>query len=184
TVTTSQTNRFSDPAHVAQGNPSARAAWTTSSAVCSSQPTLTPQVARRPAAPGRRASPAYASAASPYATSAGQKRSSTTGTPPRKLGQLTDLPLQPGQLQRHDHDVENHEREDDEVCGRDVLFFVAHTRSGAGKAGTSAPWSPPSSLRLMRGAPGARAGARRAVSPGARRGRGRRPVPPSPRARP
>ena len=42
-----------------------REAWTTRSAVWTSQPTRTPQVAKRPAIPGRRASPTKATAASP-----------------------------------------------------------------------------------------------------------------------
>src|SRR5439155_388667 len=55
--TTSQTKRLSEPAQVPHGKPSSRAACTPSRAVCASQPRRTPQVAARPAAPGRRAAP-------------------------------------------------------------------------------------------------------------------------------
>src|SRR4051812_44166569 len=71
-LTTSHTKRFSEPAHVSHGKPSLRAAWTMSSAVCSSQPTRTPQVAQR-VYRGEE----YANAASPYPISAGQKSSSS-----------------------------------------------------------------------------------------------------------
>ena len=48
-VTTSQTNRSSEPAQVSHGKPSLRSACTPSSAVWRSQPSRTPQVANRPA---------------------------------------------------------------------------------------------------------------------------------------
>ena len=54
---TSQTNRLSDPAQLAHGKPSARAAWTARSAVWTSQPMRTPHVASRPEMPGLRTSP-------------------------------------------------------------------------------------------------------------------------------
>ena len=58
--TTSQTKRLSEPAHDAQGKPSAPAACTARSAVCASQPIRTPQMPRR-----ENRGEAYASTASP-----------------------------------------------------------------------------------------------------------------------
>src|SRR5262249_19393249 len=124
-VTTSQTKRLSDPAQVDHGKPSARVACTTRSAVCASQPIRTPQVASRPGNPGRRAPPRSATAASPYASSAGQNRSSANRdglplrlrfpSPPCEFGQLGELPLEPRELRRDDHDVDEHHEEHDEV---------------------------------------------------------------------
>src|SRR5919205_1635173 len=130
---TSQTNRLSEPAQLDHGKPSARAACTARSAVCTSHPIRTPQVASRPASPGRRASPKYATAASPYASSAGQKRSSANGdhfpvtvTALRQLDELGELAFEPLQLQRNDQHVREQDDEDDEVRGRDVLLLGAH----------------------------------------------------------
>src|SRR5438270_3290672 len=130
--TTSQTKRFSEPAHVDHGNPSARAACTASRAVCTSQPIRTPHVASRPARPGWRASPKYASAASPYARSAGQNSSPaqrhrlllrllhTPGA--RELRQLGHLALESHELRRDDQDIREDDHEDDEVRGGDGLL--------------------------------------------------------------
>src|SRR3954452_12419566 len=126
-VTTNQTKRFSDPAHVDHGKPSARAAWAISSAVCSSQPTRMPHVASRPGVPGARVSRKYAKAASPYANNTGQKRSSATR--PRPLHQLGDGPLEPRQLRRDDQEVREQDDEHDEVRGRHVLLLGAHPSS-------------------------------------------------------
>src|SRR5437764_1239548 len=82
--TTSQMKRLSEPAQSPHGKPSARAACTTSSAVWTSQPIRTPQVASRPERPGLRASPTYATAASPYASRAGQNRSPAIDPPLRE----------------------------------------------------------------------------------------------------
>src|ERR671927_538646 len=98
---TSQTNRLSEPAQLDHGKPSARAACTARSAVCTSHPIRTPQVASRPASPGRRASPKYATAASPYASSAGQKRSSATRAHP--LDELAQRGLEACELRPDDH---------------------------------------------------------------------------------
>src|SRR5215212_10780391 len=132
--TTSQTNRFSEPAQVDHGKPSARAACSASNAVCTSHPTRTPHVARRPARPGCRASPKYATAASLYASNAGQKSSSANcdrlpldvALLHGELGQLRELPLQALQLQRDDEHVREQDHENHEVHGCDVLLFRAH----------------------------------------------------------
>src|SRR5919202_157800 len=104
----SNTKRLSEPAQLDHGNPSARAAWNASSAVWTSQPIRTPQIPSRPPLPGRRASPKYATAASPYASSAGQNSSSANrgrlpllhavAPPPRQLRQLRQLALEPADL--------------------------------------------------------------------------------------
>jgi hypothetical protein len=64
-VTTSQTKRLSEPAHVDHGKPSARVACAISRVVWSSQPMRIPHVASRPGRPGARVSWKYATAASP-----------------------------------------------------------------------------------------------------------------------
>src|SRR6185295_9669060 len=90
--TTSQTKRLRATAQVPHGKPLLSSAWTTSSAVCASQPMRTPHIASRPDSPGPRSSPAYANAASLYAINAGQTRSSAIGaTPARQLGELSGL---------------------------------------------------------------------------------------------
>src|SRR5881392_2507058 len=94
--TTSQTKRLSDPAQEDHGKPSARAACTASSAVCASQPIRTPHVASR-----EKRGDAYATAASPYATSAGQKKISTIVLP-QSLDDLRDLTLQALELRGDD----------------------------------------------------------------------------------
>src|SRR5919204_1043493 len=138
--TTSQTKRLSEPAHVVHGNPSARAACTASSAVCTSQPMRTPHVANRPARPGLLASLKYASAASPYASNAGQNKSSANRnrlpclalarlTRARQLGQLRNFTLEPRQLRRDDQHVREHDHEDDEVRSGDVLLRGRHEAS-------------------------------------------------------
>src|SRR6266576_4298208 len=133
--TTSQTNRFSEPPQVDHGKPSARAACTPSNAVCTSQPLRTPHVAAQPARPGCRASPKYARAASPYASSAGQNRNSANRDrlplglfllPQRELRQLGELPLEPLELQGDDEHVREQHDEDDEVDGGDVLLLGRH----------------------------------------------------------
>src|SRR6478672_1340635 len=123
-VTTSQTKRLSEPAHVDHGNPFARAAWATSSAVCASQPIRTPHVASRPGNPGARASPKYANTASPYASNAGQKSSSATSLHP--LDELGQRALEPRDLRRHDHHVHEDDDEHDEISGGDVLLLGRH----------------------------------------------------------
>src|SRR5580765_2230046 len=123
-VTTSQTKRFSEPAHVDQGNPFARDACAMSSAVCASQPMRTPHVASRPGRPGARASRKYANAASPYASSAGQKSSSATGLHP--LDELRKRALEPRDLRRQDHHVGEKHDEHDQVGGCDVLLLCGH----------------------------------------------------------
>src|SRR5207244_4395460 len=73
-------------------------------------------------------------------------------------------------------DVERDVVERDEVTEalRDVADDDAHPRSGAGQAGTSAPCSPPSSLRLMRSPSGGRGSSARAWRSRAGPGRVRR----------
>ena len=132
TVTTSQTKRLSDPAHVPHGNPFSRVACTASSAVCASQPSRTPQIAARSAAPARRS---VAEVADGGLAVEEQRRPeeelSHRRVPPssaargRRL-EVVDLTLEPLQLQRDDHDVDEHEREDDAVRGGDVLLGGAH----------------------------------------------------------
>src|SRR3954453_12670422 len=133
--TTSQTKRLSEAAHVDHGNPSARAACTASSAVGRSQPMRTPHVAKRPARPGRRASPKYATAASPYASSAGQNKSSANchrlplglvAVAQRELRELREFALEPLQLQSDDEDVGEQHDEHDEVRSCDVLLLGRH----------------------------------------------------------
>src|SRR5438477_456438 len=137
--TTSHTRRLSEPAHVDHGNPSDRTACTASNAVWTSQPMRTPQIANCPARPGRRISPKYATAASPYATKTGQNNSSANrdrlplrlwrASRARELFQLCHLALEPRELQRDDQHVREHEDEHDEIDGRDVFLRRRHARS-------------------------------------------------------
>src|SRR5438045_1166198 len=124
--TTSQMKRLSEPAQSPHGKPSARAACTTSSAVWTSQPIRTPQVASRPERPGLRASPTYATAASPYASRAGQNRSSAIDPPPRQLDELAELAFEPLHLRRDDQHVPEHDDEHDQVRRGHVLLRGAH----------------------------------------------------------
>src|SRR2546423_15674280 len=100
----------------------------------------TPQVPSRPGNPGRRASPTKATAASPYARSAGQNSSSTNVRPlprrlgaraslPREPGELLHLALEPNELQRDDQHVGENGREDDEIGGGHVLLGRGHASS-------------------------------------------------------
>src|SRR3954454_2937632 len=114
-----------------------------------------PHVASRPATPGLRASPKYATAASPYASSAGQNRSSANRNRlafgldrtllPRELGELCDLPLEARELRRDDQDVREHDEEDDGIRGRDVLLGRRHaartSRSSRSRASRRLPAS-------------------------------------------
>src|SRR3954470_21765681 len=125
TPTTSQTKRLSDPAQLAHGKPSSRVAWNASSAVWINQPMRTPQVAARPAAPGRRASPKYANAASPYASSTGQNSSSATTL------DLVDLATEARELGSHDREPREHHCEHDDVRRRRVLLARAHRATGS-----------------------------------------------------
>src|SRR3954453_3732421 len=152
-VTTNQTKRFSEPAHVDHGNPSARAACAISNAVCNSQPTRMPHVASRPGVPGARVSRKYANAASPYANNTGQNKSSATR--PRPLNQLGDGALEPRQLRRDDQQVREEDDEHHEVRRRHVFLLGAHAS-------------------LTKATRATRAGARRAASPRARADRAQR----------
>src|SRR5213076_1223224 len=97
--TTSQMKRLSEPAHDDHGKPSARAAWTASSAVCANHPRRTPHVPSR-----AKRGDAYATIASPYATSAGQNSASTTVVP-QPFEDLCDLALKALELRRDDQHV-------------------------------------------------------------------------------
>src|SRR5262249_6054548 len=121
--TTSQTKRLGEPAHDDQGKPSARAACTTSSAVWASQPMRTPQMASR-----LNRGDAYATTASPYAKSAGQKRASAILLP-KPFEDLRHLALQALQLRGDDQHVGKNADEDDEIRRRGVLLRRGHASS-------------------------------------------------------
>src|SRR5262245_51828287 len=81
----------------------------------------------------------YATAASPYASNAGQKRSSANcdclvlglalRASSRELGQLRHLAFEPSELRRDDQDVRENDDEDDEVRSCDVLLRARHDAS-------------------------------------------------------
>src|SRR5262249_38272916 len=73
----------------------------------------------------------YASAASPYPRSAGQKSASTMlGRPlAEPLHDLGHVPLEALHLHRDDEHPREEHHEDDEVGGRDVLLARRHARS-------------------------------------------------------
>src|ERR687883_580404 len=127
-------------------NPSARAACATSSSVCASQPIRTPQIASREATNGRRSIPTYATAASLYASSAGQTRKSAT-TLPSQLDELTDLALEACELRRDDHKPRQRCKQEHGVRTCDVFLRRAHASNSRSSRKRSSIRLPASSLR-------------------------------------
>src|SRR6185295_6217853 len=105
---------------------------TTRRAVCASQPSRTPQIASRPPSIGVCTPPAYASAASLYASRAGQTRNSAMvgsaldGGIACEGDQLGGLTLEAYELRGDEDDPDEHGEQDDGIRRGDVFLARAH----------------------------------------------------------